>query len=104
MRASYGVGVDSIGTEVSWEEADALTRAALENTATPLAAAFNGWAYPASMPQLLQMAMSAPSRKAFESMAPWTLGRDQKRRREQEISDDDRKKALAHLEASVVFH
>lgn len=104
MRSRYGISVDDIGDLVSWDEADALTHSALEDTATPLAAAFNGWAYPASMPQLLQMAMSAPSRKAFESMAPWTLGRDQKRRREQEISDDDRKKALAHLEASVVFH
>lgn len=98
-----GVSVEQFGCDVSWREAFDLTMGALRDTRTPLFAAYQGWAFPASMPELLTLAASIGDADAAERVMPWTLGEQQRAREAAVISDEDRREAAALLASVSAF-
>lgn len=94
-----GVSVAAIGSTVSWAEAYDLVVGALEDTSTPLFAAVSGWAFPASMPELVAMAGAASSPGAVEALMPWTIGAELERRAAMAVSPEEEAAALRELRA-----
>ena len=81
-----------------WGEARLLLEAVVSVTSTVLGAKLAGWAYPASMPELLQLA-SGLSEKASKRVMPWAMdvpGRSS-------ASAEERAAAEAELEAGFVI-
>ncbi|MDJ1372752.1 hypothetical protein C7K25_15545 [Gulosibacter molinativorax] len=95
----YGVSPGDIGDGVTFGEAYDLVVAAMGDTATPLYAAVQGWAFPASFPELVQLASSAGSPDAARKLMPWTLGAENRRREALSVSTAERAEALAELQA-----
>lgn len=70
FRQVFHVSWFQAGTEaLSWREAQVLTRAALADTTTPLGAEAAGWSYPASLPELLMLMLSAHSREVARAVS-----------------------------------
>lgn len=71
MRACYGISSRQIGKTVTYGEAWQLVQAALEDTNTPLCASVAGWAYPATLIQLLQLAATIGDQS--DKLMPWRM-------------------------------
>lgn len=73
LRA-MGAGLSDLGGGLSWGEAYLLFESAAADHSTLLGAELAGWAYAASMPELISLAAQVGDAKAFKKVAPWTLG------------------------------
>jgi enamine deaminase RidA (YjgF/YER057c/UK114 family) len=104
FRSEYGISALDIGTKVSWGEAYDLTEAALQNTATALAAAYNGWAYPASMSGLLSTASQMADAKAFEKVSPWGMKKRAQALDAAKATPDEIQAAQRQLDEEIVFN
>ncbi|MDJ1372761.1 hypothetical protein C7K25_15590 [Gulosibacter molinativorax] len=98
----YGVSPADVGDGVTFGEAYDLVLAAMGDTSTPLYAAVQGWAFPASFPELVQIASAAGSPAAAKKLMPWTLGAESRRKAALEVSADERAEALAELQSMIV--
>ncbi len=96
----YGVSIDQVGDGTSWGEVYDLSIAALEDTTTQLFAAYQGWAFPASYPEIVQIASAASDRRKAEEMMPWTIGRRNRDRAQRQVSEADVQRAKARLRRS----
>lgn len=84
-----GVSVGQVGGDVSWREAVDLTMGALGDTSTPLFAAFKGWAFPASFPELVQISAAAGDQRHADRLMPWVLGEQAREREARAVSVSD---------------
>ena len=101
LRETYGVGLSDQGDGLTWGEAKILLDEASADPATVLGAHLAGWAYPASIPQLLSIVVASDSPKATKRIMPWALtipGRSQQHTDPEEVSA-----AHAELEGGIVF-
>ncbi|MBN9210716.1 MAG: hypothetical protein J0I95_04270 [Microbacterium sp.] len=89
-----------MGDAVSWGEACVLVKRAAADPSTALGAELAGWAYPASMPELLTMVAQIPKRDAAMAVMPWSM----KLPKEQSAATPDEIAAAeSALEADFVF-
>ncbi|MEX8031678.1 hypothetical protein AB6V29_01435 [Microbacterium sp. 20-116] len=103
LRASCGVSISELGDGLTWGEAHSLLTRAAGDSATALGAELAGWAYPASMPELLTILISAGGEKALVKAAmgamPWAM----KTPRGSDATAEEVATAQAELEDSIVF-
>jgi hypothetical protein len=99
LRERFGIGLSDLGDRVTWGEAKTLLEAAVEDGSTWLGADLGGWAYPASMPELLSIAAAIGDWKAAKKVMPWAMESP----RRQSASAEEVEAAQAELEAGIVF-
>lgn len=92
-----GISVDDVGEVVSWSEAISILQHELGDTTSPLFADVQGWAFPASHAELLQMAAAAGGGNKAKRVMPWTLGEEARGRERRRVSADERERGLALL-------
>ncbi len=61
-----------------------------------------GWAYPASMPQLLSLAAQVGDWKAAKKVMPWAMDSPRRAQKDQ-ATPDEVEAANAALDAGIVF-
>jgi hypothetical protein len=98
MRENFGVGLTDLGDGLTWGEAHTLLVEAAADPSTALGAKLAGWAYPASIPQLL--VLIAHTGKASKKVMPWAL---KVPRAEDQATPDEVAAAQADLEDGIVF-
>jgi hypothetical protein len=94
------VGLSDLGDAVSWGEACVLVKRAAADPSTALGAEMAGWAYPASMPELLTMIAQIPSKAAAKAVMPWSMKVPQE---QAPATPDEIAEASAALDADFVF-
>lgn len=96
---SFGVGISDLGDGLSWGEAHLLIEEAAGDPSTHLGAELAGWAYPASLPDLLSLAAQIGNEKAARKVMPWVMqtGRDV------QATPAEVAIATAQLEDGIVF-
>lgn len=93
------MGLSDLGGAVTWGEAKDLIYAAAEDPSTAFGAELAGWAYPASIPDLLSIAAQIGDWKAARKVMPWAMARPgHTTATEEEIAA-----AEAALEAGIIF-
>lgn len=97
----YGVGLSDLGDGVTWGEAKTLLEEAAADGATPFGAELAGWAYPASIPQLLSLVAQVGDWKAAKKVMPWAM--EGIRKRTPQATAAEVAAADAALEAEIVF-
>lgn len=103
LRAQFGVSIDDIGDRISWGEARDLVLSAAADTSTEFGASLAGWAYPASLIELMQLSATIADNKAFQSAAPWTMGEELRRRAAEQATPDEIAVLDAQLDEEIVF-
>lgn len=94
------MGLSDLGDAVSWGEACVLIKRAAADPSTALGAELAGWAYPASMPELLTMIAQIPSKNAAKAVMPWSMKVPQE---QAPATPDEVAAANSALEADFVF-
>lgn len=97
----YGVGLSDLGDGVTWGEAKTLLEQAAADGGTAFGAELAGWAYPASIPQLLSLVAQVGDWKAAKKVMPWAMESIPKRTTQ--ATADEIAAADAELEAEIVF-
>ena len=92
-----GISIDEVGESVSWAELVSLLQHEMSDTTSPLFAAVQGWAFPASHAELLQMASAAGGGRKADRVMPWTLGEEARERERRRVSEAERERGLALL-------
>ncbi len=87
---------------MTWGEAKTLLDDAAQDTGTAFGAKLAGWAYPASMRDLLTLAAQIGDWKAARRVMPWILD-DPQRNHNVPASPDEIASAEAELEQEFVF-
>lgn len=82
-----------------WGEALLLFEAWMNDPSTPLGAEVAGWAYPASMPQILLLSATIRDEKAAREVMPWVMRLSD----DTGPTDEELARAQAELEAGIVF-
>jgi hypothetical protein len=95
------VGLSDLGGAVTWGEALLLIEDAASDPSTALGAELAGWAFPASMLDLLSLAAQIGNEKAARKVMPWVL--QNPRKTEPSASADEVATAQAELEDGIVF-
>lgn len=98
----YGTGISELGDGLLWGEAKTLLEEAAADGGTALGAELAGWAYPASMVQLITLSAQIGDSKVFRKVAPWALD-NPRRRKQNQATPDEIAAAQAELEAEFVF-
>jgi hypothetical protein len=97
--------VSAIGTgALSWGEARDLVISAAADPSTALGAELAGWSYPASVPQIAQVIVSAAQlgrkgSKAAGKLMPWALGA----KRRETPTPKEIAKAQKEIDEEVIF-
>lgn len=94
------MGLSDLGDAVSWGEACVLVKRAALDPSTALGAELAGWAYPASMPELLTLIAQIPSRSAAKAVMPWSMKLPEQ---QAPATPDEIAAADSALEADFVF-
>lgn len=77
FRSRFNLGIDDIGTRISWREAYLLVIVLLKDSTSWLQAAYNDWSYPVSMEWVMLVqqfdafAMVNSKRKPQPTKMPW---------------------------------
>lgn len=95
LRATFGVGLADVGGPITWGEFLALVRVAANDPRTYLGAALAGWAYPASMAEIVTIA--ANTGKDGADVLPEGMARAQAAREARRVTDSERAEALELL-------
>lgn len=101
MRETFGVGLSDLGGGFSWGEAKILLEEAAADPGTTFGAELAGWAYPASLRELLSLMAQIGNQKAANKVMPWVM--KDPRRRESQATPDEVAAATAELEDGIVF-
>lgn len=100
MRETFSVGLSDLGDGLTWGEARILIEDAASDPSTALGAELAGWAYQATMPQLLSLVAQVGDKRASRRVMPWVMERPG---RGEAPSADEVAAAEAALEAEYVF-
>lgn len=95
------MGLSDLGGALSWGEAILLIEQYAGDTGTALGAKLAGWAYAASMPELISLMAQIGNQKAAHKVMPWVM-KDPHRRGPQ-ATPDEVATATAELEDGIVF-
>lgn len=68
------MGLSDLGDGLTWGEAILLLTEAAGDPSTALGAELAGWAYPASMVELLSLVAQIGNKNASGKVMPWVLG------------------------------
>ena len=98
----YGTGLSDLGDRLSWGEAKTLLEEAAGDGGTALGAELAGWAYPASMPQLIALSAQIGDPKTARRVMPWAMD-NPRRKKQNQATPDEIAAAQAELEAEFVF-
>lgn len=101
LRETYGIGLSDLGDGVTWGEAKTLLEEAAADGATAFGADLAGWAYQASVPQLLSLVAQVGDWKAAKRVMPWAM--DGIRKRAPQATAAEVAAVDAELEAEIVF-
>lgn len=101
LRETFSVGLSDLGDALSWGEAIVLIEEASADPSTALGAELAGWAYPATMPQLLTMIGAIGSERASRKVMPWALSSP--RSNQPKATTEEVAIAQAELEDGIVF-
>jgi hypothetical protein len=99
LRETYKCGLSDLGDAVTWGEAKILIEDAASDPSTSLGAELAGWAYPASMLDILSLAAQIGNRKVTAKLMPWALDGGRK----QKSTPDEVAAAQAALDADFIF-
>lgn len=100
LRA-LGTGLSDLGDSLSWGECLLLLESAASDPSTPLGAELAGWAYTASLRDLISLSAQIGDPKAAKKLMPWAL--DAPGKAEGAATDEEVAMANAELEDSMVF-
>lgn len=95
------MGLSDLGGALSWGEAILLLEQYAADPGTALGAKLAGWAYPASMRELLSLMAQIGNQKAANKVMPWVM--KPPRQREPQATPDEVATAAAELEDGIVF-
>lgn len=95
MRADFGVRLHELESDADFAELVAFTRVAVSDPSTRLGAAHQGWAYRASIPELVQVATGL-GEKAEEHL-PWGMAAAMRRAEARKVTDSDMQAARERL-------
>ena len=95
------MGLSDLGDAVLWGEAKLLIEEASVDPATALGAELAGWAYPASLPDLLSLIAQIGDAKASRGVMPWAM--TDPRAKTTRATPDELAAAEAALEGDFVF-
>ena len=95
------MGLTDLGDGLSWGEAKLLIREAANDPSTALGAELAGWAYPASLRELLSLMAQIGNQQAANKVMPWAM--KDPRQRESRATPDEIAAATAQLEDDIVF-
>lgn len=101
LRETYGVGLSDLGDGVTWGEVKVLLEEAAADGSTAFGAELAGWAYQASIPELLSLVAQVGDWKAAKRVMPWAMNGI--RERAPQASAAEVAAADAELEAEIVF-
>lgn len=94
------MGLSDLGDGLTWGEAKLLIEAAAGDPRTAFGAELAGWAYPASMPELLSLIAQIGDKNASNKVMPWVLAKAGSR---PTVTDEEMSLAQAELEDGIVF-
>lgn len=95
------MGLSDLGDGVSWGETKILIEEAAADPGTALGANLAGWAYPATMPDLLSLMAQIGNQKVARKVMPWALKNP--RDKGPHATPDEVATAVAELEDGIVF-
>jgi hypothetical protein len=95
------VGISDLGDGLTWGEAKLLLDEAAADPGTALGAEMAGWAYPASLRELLTLAAQVGDWKSARKIMPWVM--PDPRGTKQTASAEEIAAAQAVLEEGIVF-
>lgn len=98
LRETFGAGLSDLGGALRWGEARLLLEAAAGDPGTALGAELAGWAYPASIRDLISLTAQIGDPKASKRVMPWALQRPATAATSDEVAV-----AQAELEDEIVF-
>lgn len=101
LRETFGVGLSDLGGALRWGEVRLLIEAAAGDPGTALGAELAGWAYPASIRDLISLTAQIGDPKASKRVMPWAM--DGIRKRGTQATAAEVAAADAELEAEIVF-
>jgi len=101
LRETFGVGLSDLGDAVSWGEAKLLLEEAAADPSTAFGAELAGWAYPASMRDLLSLAAQIGNKDAFKKVTPWAM--QNPRGPAHGATSEEVAAAQAELDSGIVF-
>lgn len=101
LRETFSVGLSDLGDGLSWGEAKLLLEEAAADPGTAFGAKLAGWAYPASLRELLSLMAQIGNQKAAHKVMPWVM--KDARKREPQATPDEVAAATAELEDGIVF-
>lgn len=91
-----------MGDGVTWGEARTLIEEAAADGGTAIGAELAGWAYPASIRQLIELSALIGSQKVAKQVMPWAMENPRRKQKDQPTADEVAA-AQAELEAGIVF-
>ncbi|MGN7861453.1 hypothetical protein ACTJI8_12805 [Microbacterium sp. 22303] len=99
LRETFGVGLSDLGGALSWGEARLLLEQAATDTSTCYGAELAGWAYPASMLDLIGIVGQHGKGALDARLMPWQMAEDAK----QKPTVDEVAVASAEFEDEILF-
>ncbi|WP_291053731.1 hypothetical protein [Herbiconiux sp.] len=97
------MGLSDLGDALSWGEAKILLEDAAVDGGTPLGAELSGWAYQASMIELLSLMAQIGDPKVAKRVMPWALELPGRKAGAPAASAAEVAAANAELDADFVF-
>ena len=101
MLETFGVGLSDLGDGLSWGEAKLLIEEASSDQSTALGAELAGWAYPASIRDLISLSAQIANPDVAQKLMPWTL--EQPGSKEPNATADEVAQAIAELDSGIIF-
>ena len=93
------MGLSDLGGALTWGECQVLLQSAAEDPSTVLGAHIAGWAYPASMVDLISLTAQIRDKQAVRDLMPWSPSLAQR----DVATADEVATAVAELEDEFVF-
>lgn len=103
LRETHGIGLSDLGDGVTWGEAKTLLEDAAADGGTVFGAWLAGWAYPASMRELIALSAQIGDPKVSKRLMPWAMD-NPRRRQAPRATPDEIATAEAELDAEYVFN
>lgn len=99
LRETFGTGLSDLGGALGWGEAKLLLEQAATDPSTWYGAELAGWAYPASMLELIGV-VGQHGKGALEArLMPWQMGEDASK----VATPDEVAEASAEYDTEIVF-
>lgn len=95
----FGVGLSDLGDRLTWGECWLLLKRSAGDHATPLGAELAGWAYQASMRDLISLSAQIGDPKVSRKLMPWAIESPGRHG----ASEAEVAEATAELESEFIF-